>query len=531
MNEPEPTSRKRQRHWMRALRPLVWWAVFVLLLFAYHTHERLSEQTRINFRVDLEGKPVGYEASATLDGRRLTSGEQVSLGTHQFAVSHQKAESFSTNLFIWYGERDLGAISLKRTRGILALEAKPPVTRLSIVGAEFSMTFTNCTGVTSSIPTDVYRVDAHWANHDETKQVTVTSGTMSSLRLAPPLGAVTLESNPSGAMVTGSEGSTLGTTPLTLPELRTGVWKGELRLEGYIPVPVTLSITASETNSFRTNLVNWQYSQALESARTYFVAGDSERALEAISAALKAKPNDPDALALQEKAAVLQKQATVAGHLRRAEEMMEAKNYSGVMSEANAVLKLVPENERALALLNELAIREKEALKRAQEKAEAQRQERLALPKKTFDSVIRRNPDAPLFEEHELQAGLPVTQVEAAIRQELETAPAFKMIRIMVSAPEAFAMSAWQDVPEGSRRCVIAGAQTGDKETHVFFKVMEYKSKSSVTFQGQLTITKSFIPLDPSRIGELTEREKTQLKEGTATVEERLRRAIRRKSP
>jgi len=536
MNEPEPTSRKR------ALRPLVWWAVLVLCLFAYHTHQRLSEQTRINFTVDLEGKPVGYEASATLDGRRVTSGEQVSLGTHQFAVSHQKAESFSTNLFIWYGERDLGAISLKRTRGVLALEINPTGAIVSVVGGEFSLTLTNSAGVTSSVPTDVYRVDAHWANYNETKQLTVTGGTTSSLRLAPPLGGVTLESNPSGAMVTGSEGSTLGTTPLTLPELRPGVWKGELRLDGYIPVPVSLSIMASETNSFRTNLVNWQYSQALESARTYFAAGDSERALEAISAALKGKPNDSDALALQkevialqEKAAALQQQATIAGHLRKAEEMMAAKNYGVVRSEADAVLKLVPENAQGLDLLKQVLNREQEdrqrQSEREKEQAEARRQERLALPKKTFDSVLERNSDALLFETHELQAALPVTKVQAAIWEELSTAPAFNVMKMKVPSAESFALSARQEVSGGYRYCVIAGAQTTEKETHFFFKVMEYKSKNSVSFQGQLTITKSYVPLDPSRIGDLSEREKTQLREGAAMVEERIRRAVAQKSP
>ena len=133
MDEPEPTSRKRQRHWLRALRPIFWWSILVLFLFVYHTHERLSEQTRIAFTIDLEGKPVGYEASATLDGRPFVSGQRVAIGSHRFAASHQKAELFSTNLFIWYGEHDFGAISLKRTRGVLALETKPPVTRLSIV--------------------------------------------------------------------------------------------------------------------------------------------------------------------------------------------------------------------------------------------------------------------------------------------------------------------------------------------------------------------------------------------------------------
>jgi tetratricopeptide (TPR) repeat protein len=530
MDEPEPTSRKRQHHWLRALRPIFWWSILVICLFAYHTRERLSEQTRINFSVDLEGKPVGYEASATLDGRPFVSGELVSIGSHQFAVSHQKGESFATNLFIWYGEHDFGAISLKRIRGLFALETQPLASTLSVVGAEFSLTLTNSAGITSSVPTDIYRVDAHWANHDETKQITVTSGGTSALRLAPPLGAVTLESDPSGAIVIRSDGRTIGTTPLALEELGPGLWQGELRLDGYIPVPLSLSITVGETNSFRTNLVNWQYAQALESARSYLVAGDSERTLEALSAALKAKPNDPDAIALQEKATTLRQQATVAEHLQKGEQMMVAMNYPGVRSEANAVLKIVPENERAVALLNIVAVREKENLKRAQEQAEAQRQERLGLPKKTFDSALQRNPDAPLFETHELQAALPVAQVEAALRRELEMAPAFKVMRITVTAPEAFAMSAWQEVPGGSRRCLIAGAQTGDKETHIYFKVMEYKKKTSVTFQGQLTLTTSDIPLDPSRIDELTERQKTQVKEGAVILEGRIRRAIGEKN-
>jgi tetratricopeptide (TPR) repeat protein len=315
-----------------------------------------------------------------------------------------------------------------------------------------------------------------------------------------------------------------------LGEIQPEFWKGELRLEGYIPVPLSLSITASETNSFRTNLVNWHYTQAMESARSYLATDDSERALEALSAALKANPNDPDALAMQEKSTALRRETTVTGHLRQAEEMLGAKNYVGVRSEANAVLKIVPDHERAMVLLNELAIREKEDLKRAQEKAEAQLQERLALPKKTFDSALQLHSEASLFEEHELHAALPVDQVETAIRLRLAEAPAFKVMKIRVSAPEAFAMSAWQEVPGGSRRCMIAGAQIGDKDIHVFFKVMEYKSKSSVSFQGQLTISKSFVPLDPSRLDELTERQKTQLKEGAVIVEERIRRAVGWKS-
>jgi tetratricopeptide (TPR) repeat protein len=530
-----PIAQSRFKHWLRVLRPIFWWLILVLLLFAYHTHQRLSEQTRISFKVDLEGKPVEYEASVTLDGRRVVSGERVSLGSHQFAVSLPKAEPISTNLFIWYGERDLGAISLKRTRGILALEIKPPAARLSVTGAEFSVILTNSAGITSSVPTDVYSVDAHWGNYEEKQSATITTGATGFLRLAPPLGAISLESDPSGASVIGSDGSALGTTPLTLRELLSGAWKGELRLDGYIRVPLSLSITASETNSFRTNLANWQYSQAMESAKASFAAGNMERTLEALSSALKAKPSDPDATALQEQAAALQQQAVVAGHLRKAAEMMAAKNYDGVRSEAEAVLRLLPENAQALALLKEISNREQENKRIEKEReiqqAEAQRQERLALPKKTFDLALGPSSDASLFETHELQAGLPVAKVQAAIWQELSTAPAFNVMRIKVSSAESFALSARQEVSGGYRYCVIAGAQTGDKGTHFFFKVMEYKNKHSVTLTGGLSFNTSFVPLDPSRIAELTEKEKAQIKDGAVMVEERIRRAVGQKSP
>jgi hypothetical protein len=104
--------------------------------------------------------------------------------------------------------------------------------------------------------------------------------------------------------------------------------------------------------------------------------------------------------------------------------------------------------------------------------------------------------------------------------------PAFNVMRIKVYAPEAFALSAHQEVPGGSRTCVIAGAQTGDNNTQIFFKVMEYRKKTSVSFQGQLTFGTSYEPLDSSKIGELTERQKTQLNEGAVMVEERIRRAV-----
>jgi hypothetical protein len=124
-----------------------------------------------------------------------------------------------------------------------------------------------------------------------------------------------------------------------------------------------------------------------------------------------------------------------------------------------------------------------------------------------------------------------MTQVESAILQQLQTAPALKWERLPVSSRDCFGIFAWQEVPGGLRRSVIAGALTGDNETRILFKVMEYRKKTSVGFTGQLTINSSYVALDPSKTSELTDRQKTQVKVGAVMVEEKIRQAVGQKSP
>ena len=65
-----------------------------------------------------------------LDNKPVTSGDRLPIGWHKFNVSHPKAKSFSTNLFIWYGEHNLGEIALtKRQTGTVSVSQpvrRPP---------------------------------------------------------------------------------------------------------------------------------------------------------------------------------------------------------------------------------------------------------------------------------------------------------------------------------------------------------------------------------------------------------------------
>ena len=112
--------------------------ILVLVLLVLRTHEQLSEETLIVFSTQLAGKPA-ESAVSTLDGRTVQSGQRVGIGWHELRIAHPKSEPFSTNLFIWYGERDLDRITLQRGYGVIALEVIPLAARVSVIGPDFKI--------------------------------------------------------------------------------------------------------------------------------------------------------------------------------------------------------------------------------------------------------------------------------------------------------------------------------------------------------------------------------------------------------
>src|ERR1700723_1471844 len=161
------TSESRARYWRRVLRPLFWWLILVLVLYGIRTHQRLMEETRLNFSVSMQG--LAIDANASFDGNPAFSGQKIPLGNHTFTITHPKGETFSTNMFVWYGEHDLGTIVLKRQMGTLSVSADPPAPFLFIRGSEWSVTLTNSHGFTVTVPTDQYTIEsryAHWESSD-----------------------------------------------------------------------------------------------------------------------------------------------------------------------------------------------------------------------------------------------------------------------------------------------------------------------------------------------------------------------------
>jgi tetratricopeptide (TPR) repeat protein len=591
---PSPAPQSRVRQMARGLRPFLWWLVLVLLLFALRTHERLSEKTHISFTATLQGQPVRDEVTAMLDQQRITSGDRVSIGPHQFTVTHPKADQFSTNLSFWYGEHDLGEIVLNRSKGTLVIHANPSADTLTILGPELALTLTNSPGMNSSVPTDRYRVEANYRHWRQAQEIIIFPNQSGMVSITPRLGAVrmtcnqanasfqvlkidgqlleagdfpstirdvpegnykviawqkrnqqertlavkaamlndmnieflygaaVLETEPPGATVTGSDGQEWGRTPLRLEELLPGRRQLELRRDGYERVFVSFDVEPLQTNSFRTNLVSVNYGKSLNAAREYLIAANYAAAVEAATAALQAKPNDREAIAVQ-------KEALGKRNLRQAQAFGKKGDYTAGIRELELALQALPESEEAKELLADFKQREPEQIER-------QRQERLNRGKELFDAVLLHHGDQDYFDPHELKTTKPVKEVRTGILEALKRQPAFQVTKNDSTVPETFEIEAGQEITTilatsaGRRQCVIVGARTKDDETQILFKVLEYKSEAAIKFSiGNLIGAPGevkYVPIHTLGTGTLSEKLQSQVKEGVQIATERIQRAI-----
>jgi hypothetical protein len=576
-------SGKPKKH---VLRPLLWWLILVLVLYGIRTHQRLMENTRLEFTVTMQGQPH-YEASTTFDGKPIISGQKISLGNHTFAVTLPNGEPFSTNLFVWYGDHNFGTIDLKRTMGTLSVSADPPASFLFIRGPEWSVTLTNSSGLTQSVPTDTYDVDAeypHWRKMDTT---TVFASQTTSYSFAPHFGGLNLGCNQTDAtfQLQSSDGQLVANQ--MLPAIVTGLPVGDYKLIAMhhqhrrtdtltvkadtisdaeydfnygavvfdtTPDGVQVFFSASHDYCGMTPLTigeilpgNWTFSLERHGYQTLQVSLDvtanqtnvvctnlvSENYLHAMSVARQfmasadyddALRSSVDALAARPgDADATAMQNEATGH----EYIQQAKDLgnAGNYIEGGQKLTLALQALPDNAEARQLVADFKQ---HEPEEIERRRVARLELPKKSFDAAMAYLNGAALFESHELTTDKPAAQTQTAIETQLKsTPPSFQIVRSAMTG-EIFVIEATQEFPGGSRRCMIVGGQSKDDETRIYFKVVESKK---VGFMDQPlgalvgAMPAKYTLIYPSQL-QPNDKLKNQIAEGVSNVTARIQVAI-----
>jgi PEGA domain len=421
---------------------------------------------RLSVKTDPPAQSItitGPEFSTTLEG---CSGTNLIVPTDTYNVGAQYRH-WSDSQTVSVNEDEVSPVSFSEQIGAIGLTCNRDGATFQLQNAREQIENGNLPNTVADLPVGNYEVRVFYHDRRMEKAVSVEADTTNAVSFDFVLGAVQLESAPSGAEVHDANGDYLGRTPLFLPDMTPQSAQFTLSLSGYQPVSVTLDIAADQTNFCSTNLTGIGYESAIGEARTYLAAAHYEAAAQAAGAALAAKPNDAEALAIQNK--------------------------------ANDVLN-----------------------------GERQQEQRLQRPKKWFDSLCSEYPDTSLFSEHELITSKPAGDAAEAIVYEFTNGmAAFKVTRFYSPESETYEIFAQQTFSLGilggnERDCLIVVGQAKDDETQIRFKIMDFQIQHSmVNFQDQ----KRLVPISPGTT-QMNDFLKDQVHEGLKDVTQRIQVAI-----
>jgi len=546
------------------------------------------EQTRLNFTVSVNGRTDYFNPTVMLDGKTAFDGQLISLGKHRFVITHPKGVTYATNMFTWYGGHHFGNIDLLRAKGTLAVTVDPPVPLLTIRGPEFSVTLTNSAGISSTVPTDEYLVEARDKYWENRQVVAVFENVPNTLVIKPRLGALQLSCNQSEAtfrLVRGNDETVeSGDFPATIVGLPAGVynlvsWHHKRRWD------VRPEVKSGATNDIQ---VEFKYGSAVVETKP---PGASVTGIDGHywgTTPLKLAELQPGTWRfilrldnyetvtvpleiIADEATTVRTNLTsqtYTGAMRAARKSMDAADYDSALESLGNALRANPDDPVASALVREAAglrlIRRAEALGRAgdfigggvelraaltylpdngqakqmvadfkqrePEQIEKMRIERLERPRKAFDAVIKQTSGAGWFESYEFKTDKPIKEVLSSIVAQfrsLQLSPE-NLRSGLTPETEMFSIEAKQTLPGGLRRCVIVGGKSKDDEARIFFTVVESKK---VGFMNQpitslVGVTPAEYTLIDPRSSALTDKQRNQIAEGLSIVKAIIRSAI-----
>ena len=525
-------SEKTPRQWTRGVRPMLWWLVFVLGLYGHRTHQRLIEQTRLNFSITMQGRPL--DGAAMLDGRSVISGEKISLGSHQLKVTHPKAEAFSTNFFVWYGGHDFADLSLTRAQGTLKVTAIPPAQTITISGPEYSFILTNTSGLTSAVPTDEYVVEVQYEHWQKRQEVQVMDGQTAVQEFAVKMGVLRLEASNGDVSYELRNGNrerlSVGSLPATITGLPEGKYQVSARHnddERDWVVTVTAWTTNEATLEFMYGAANLESdppgATVMSGGKEYGVTPVTLPELKPgpfeFSLALADYETMKGTLAVAARATNQFHGTLVSRHyteaMAAARRYYEDKDYGRAAESAKEALKYQPENVEAKKLVADYAARQ-------------QRQQRINYLSDVFAVVSRNYENAEMFGNFELTTTNRLEAVASAIHNRmLNFRPTFEAVHYDLTPANNFILQVRQRVGIGRRECLIVGVQVSEDETQLRFKVLEYEQPAPIKILGAITFTPqiTFSSQDPNAIRAKSEQMHQRIVEGTKMVRDKIQEA------
>jgi hypothetical protein len=228
----------------RALRPLLVWLVGSAVLAAWYVQRHGAS---VFFSITVDGAlPAAEEVSAQMYGHPFAPGNRVRLGRRTLMITGQDIEPLERKVLVWFGNNNLGEIRLARSKGSLEVNAEPAPREIRVAGVRFVRTNSSAVATFTAVPVGEYRVTVVFDRFSEERAVQVRRNETSRLEVKPPVGTLSLSSEPPGASfsLAAASGGSLrieGNAPTELRQLPPGeyqlrVWRGDYVKELRVPV-------------------------------------------------------------------------------------------------------------------------------------------------------------------------------------------------------------------------------------------------------------------------------------------------------
>jgi hypothetical protein len=211
------------------------------------------------FSLQLDGKPLplGVIPVVTMNGKPFHNGDKLSVGHNSLSIMLNNAEPISRNVWTWWGENNLGSISLNTLKGNLSLTTAPSAVMFALRQGSDSIR-SGITPVTlKDVPVGDYDVLISRGSYKEGKAVTIVKGETASLNLNLKIADILLESSPTDAdfTLTGNGNKWEGKLPTVISNVTFGNYTCTSSRKGW---KIVSSITVDRTGGL-TNLTEFPY--------------------------------------------------------------------------------------------------------------------------------------------------------------------------------------------------------------------------------------------------------------------------------
>lgn len=184
-----------------AFRPLFWWIAVSALLLAYDFHRINAPKTIITASVTVDGRPLksGERFFVSVDGEDSSLSKPVAIGKRRVKIGMKDTTVFEEDVDVWYGENNIGSVSLNRQRGILDLEIRPRAGKVDFRGPYREFSVENVSVLRTNIPVGTYEVALSYGKVKKKGIVMVRANQTVTEVLAPDVGLAVVKSDREGS--------------------------------------------------------------------------------------------------------------------------------------------------------------------------------------------------------------------------------------------------------------------------------------------------------------------------------------------